>query len=666
VSWIQKLHETYDRCANLPQFSQGPLLPIYHIGQQAHIEVVLDGSAGLKSARVLVRDEQTTTIPVTEDSASRANDLAPHPLADKLQYCAEDYAEAKRGGNKKPGFQLYRAQLEKWCDSRFAHPKAEVVFKYVSSGALIDDLIEKQVLVADKKGKLLDAWNDKGPLPPLFKLLTAKQGRRDQGDALVRWKVELAGDKDSTTWDDPGLQQSWISFYSELAAESGNKHKSKRAEKPKCGLCMVTGCEEALGTKHPRGIRWPGDGAKLISSNDTEDFTFRGRFLDSAEACTVGVDASQKAHSALGWLIRRQGHVDKESGQVYVAWAVGGHEVPDPIENTWRLFGKRFATADSLSSYAGDAGQQYALKLKKLISGYRSTLTTSEQVVVLGLDSASPGRMAIIYYRELTGSEFLDRILAWHQDFAWPQDIDEAANFVGAPAPSDIAEAAFGRKKGLFLEVDRKLRKATVERLLPCIVDGQQIPRDLVESCFRRVCNRVALSDPAKRGRQRDQLWNKCLGIACALYKGWRKDEDYQMSLEEGRSTRDYLFGRLLALADHLEERALYLADESLDTNAARLMQRFADRPSSTWRTIELALRPSEARLRASRPQLLLGLRKQFDQVMTQFAPGDLASDNKLTAEFLLGFHCQRAALWNNSKALGVADSEATPEKGQV
>jgi CRISPR-associated protein Csd1 len=118
------------------------------------------------------------------------------------------------------------------------------------------------------------------------------------------------------------------------------------------------------------------------------------------------------------------------------------------------------------------------------------------------------------------------------------------------------------------------------------------------------------------------------------------------MSLEEDRNTRDYLFGRLLAIAEHIEERALHLAKEGRETNAARLMQRFADRPASTWRTIELALTPYKARLRANRPGVLLTLEKQLDGVMCQFQASGFTDDEKLSGEFLLGYHCQRAALW--------------------
>ena len=62
------------------------------------------------------------------------------------------------------------------------------------------------------------------------------------------------------------------------------------------------------------------------------------------------------------------------------------------------------------------------------------------------------------------------------------------------------------------------------------------------------------------------------------------------MALDRERSSRDYLYGRLLALADGLESHALRVAKESRQTNAERLMHRFSQRPYTTWRTIELAL----------------------------------------------------------------------------
>ena len=123
------------------------------------------------------------------------------------------------------------------------------------------------------------------------------------------------------------------------------------------------------------------------------------------------------------------------------------------------------------------------------------------------------------------------------------------------------------------------------------------------------------------------------------------------MALEEDRTSRDYLYGRLLAVADNLERFALTAAEKNRDTMAGRLMQRFAERPFSTWRTIELALTPYKTRLRASDKSagFLWRREKLIDEIQCRFASADFTNDSHLTGEFLLGYHCQRAALFANT-----------------
>ena len=124
------------------------------------------------------------------------------------------------------------------------------------------------------------------------------------------------------------------------------------------------------------------------------------------------------------------------------------------------------------------------------------------------------------------------------------------------------------------------------------------------------------------------------------------------MALELERTSRDYLYGRLLAIADRLEGRALKLAGEKKrETAAARLMQRFADRPHSTWRTIEIQLTPYIVRLRNIDPGFLFVMKKQLDDVTVAFNTEDFNRDTALSGEFLLGFHCQRQALWTYTKS---------------
>jgi len=623
MSWMQKLFETYEVCSSDDRFSNEPLMPISHTKQQIHAEITLGGMGDYRGARLLQKVE--TLIPATEESAGRSGKkVAPHPLCDKIQYCGNDYSNF--GGKKPSCFAEYEMLLGNWCKSEFQHPKAEAVLRYVRKGTLVRDLIDEKILYVDSTGKLLTGWVG-DDTPEIFKMLTPhpESKERDQGDVFVRWNVWHEGADASGVWEDETLHQSWMDF-----------DASQKEEK---GLCFVTGREMPLSNNHPRRIRNPGDGAKLISSNDSSGYTFRGRFTDDSgiQACGVGFETTQKAHNALRWLIERQGY--RNGDQVIVSWSVGGKPVPDPLQSTLYFLGEIACESEPIESVdIGDAGQAFALKLRMALSGYRANLDVTDDIVVMGLDSATPGRMAIIYYREMNGSEFLDRIESWHELLAWPQDFGKDSRFIGAPSPKDIAEAAYGRR------LDDKLRKSSVERLLPCIVDGRPIPFDLVRSVSHRATNRAGL-----------ERWEceKCLGIACSLLKGFYKQRRYQMALEQERTSRDYLFGRLLAIADNIESYALNSAEKGRDTMAGRLMQRFADRPFSTWRNIELALTPYKSRLRSSdKTAGFLHVReKLLDEVLCAFQSEEFTNDRPLSGEFLLGFHCQRSALFKPADA---------------
>jgi CRISPR-associated protein Csd1 len=75
-------------------------------------------------------------------------------------------------------------------------------------------------------------------------------------------------------------------------------------------------------------------------------------------------------------------------------------------------------------------------------------------------------------------------------------------------------------------------------------------------------------------------------------------------------------------------------------------MQRFAERPCSTWKTIELALVPYKARLSRNNKYDI-----ELDSIHSMFTDvPDFTSDNPLSGEFLLGFHCQRIELFKSTQ----------------
>ena len=646
MSWMQKLYRTYENILEQCVTDDAePLTPVGHTIQNAHIVIVIDGQGNFQTARVMP-PKTAILLPATESSENRTSGEAPHPLADKIQYVAKDYVDY--GGEKKAYFEGYLKQLKAWCESPFAHPKVQAVLNYVAKGRVVADLVEAGIFPLDSDSKVLNEWEAEGDAPSIFSVLPKTKGEIEFGSALVCWQVEIAGDVHSQTWTDKTIQQSWADYAA-----------SEKAEK---GFCLVQGEEAVISNMHPAKLRHTGDKAKLISSNDTAGYTFRGRFATAEEAASVSADVSAKAHSALRWLISRQGI--RNGDQVTVAWAISGKPVPSPMKDIsseidWDNLDLSAAeNPDEFSSQASseqpsldwsvNIGRAAAQIIKKKLHGYQAELKAHEQISLIMLDSATPGRMALTYYQEFLPTDYFANLDAWIDDFSWYQRYSiEQPNakksdkkktlwtFV-PPSPYSIAEAVYGKS------LSDTLKKQLYARLLPVIAGGRSvpIPEDLVRQSFQAACNPNGCEN---------WEWQRNIGVACALYKGWRarhhdlsQRRTYLMSLDTQNRSRDYLYGRLLAVAENTESYALYLAGEKRATTAERYIQRFAEHPFATWRNIELALKPYQERLRNNGKDtgaLAIG------EIMELFATDDFTCDDKLSGEFLLGYHCQKMGI---------------------
>lgn len=131
------------------------------------------------------------------------------------------------------------------------------------------------------------------------------------------------------------------------------------------------------------------------------------------------------------------------------------------------------------------------------------------------------------------------------------------------------------------------------------------------------------------------------------------------MNLDLENRSRDYLFGRLLAVAEKLESTALWIANENRATNAERYMQRFAVRPLSTWLQIELSLEPYKNRLRSNRYMgFLCNREKEIDEIMAALDELNSPLDKSLDGEFLLGYHSQKMAYRNSLSTASEQDEQ--------
>lgn len=663
MSWLSRLFNTYEQVKdNADAQLHYALMPYYHVKQNVQIIVTINDRGDFVSAR-LARDGNGklkslfVTVPATNDSASRAGKYpSAHPLSDKIQYLAKSYQQVYENHDFHAE---YIGLLKNWAESNYSHKKVKAVLEYLTTHDLIEDLVKSNVLILNEDWILATPKNASEYPESIFAILNKKDGydTYDQGSAFVVWEVidsDLTTVDAIETWKDNNLFIAWQNYYASLDSKDG--------------FCHITGKNTALASKHPKGILRSSNNAKLISANDMDGFTFRGRFTDDKnsvkngyQAVNVSAEVTEKAHSALAWLLTSQGH--EESGQAVVAWAIDGSKIPQPfekigkeeaVEDVWNDFeSEEFADIDENQEVEDepikyqnykDIGSNFAHRLKKTMKGYRQSLKDNDQISVISLDSATPGRMAITYYYEAMPDDYLTAIADWYDSFAWyafyqDKETKQRRMTIQAPTPYQIALSAYG------VRLPDAVKKQVVSQVLPVIVEGnhRQIPKTLMDLCVKRACNPLGLEN---------WEWEQNISVACSLYHGYHnrlkndKKRSYTVALQEDYTSRDYLYGRLLAIAEDIESLALYLAGENRVTTAQRYMQQFANRPFSTWRNIELALDPYMKRLKNNRPDYLFNKQNLLNDVMSRFEINDFNSDSQLSGEFLLGYHCQKMAFY--------------------
>jgi CRISPR-associated protein Csd1 len=613
MSWLTELEALYDAVQNSTSIDGGNLLPIYHICNNACVTVLLDGRGNFITAESVdkkAKDRQTC-MPCTETCAARTSGDAAYPLCDKLEYVAGDYApyvSSEKQWKKDKKHEMYVHDLGLWCSSSFGteitKAKIKAVYTYVQKNTLMSDLKNAGIFTEDGSD--------------------GTQKAADLSD-FVRWQVEIPGDTHSDLWTDKDVQESWIAYYDSFSDR-------------KTGLCYADGREEKIADLHPAKIRNSGDKAKIISANDDTNYTFRGRFTSSGQACQISSLATQKAHNALRWVIGEQGERFSD-GLTVVTWNRAGKKLPFLGESSLDLEKEDIGETSTMYQTA----QAFAESMNKRLTGYYGDgkEQNTRCIMLMVLNAATPGRMSILQYRELERADLIKNLDHWYGNLVWHtcywQSDDPADRknkkgsymyTIGTPSPKTIAQTAYGE------HVRDELIGKTVQRILPCITDSQPVPSDIETQCVKSASNLFVIDSYGKR--------EQVLCTACAVYKYnqfTRYKEEFKLALEEDRKDRDYLYGRLLAAAQQLENAALRKMDADRETNAVRYMQRFALFPAETWRMLY------EKKLPAYRRHLEPGLAAWFEQkiqdITALFKTEDFMSNKPLTGEYLLGYQCQ-------------------------
>ena len=209
--------------------------------------------------------------------------------------------------------------------------------------------------------------------------------------------------------------------------------------------------------------------------------------------------------------------------------------------------------------------------------------------------------------------------------------------FSGMVGVRDIADILYGiESKGTLSIVDtngKKLYAEVAKRLLPCIWNASYIPYDCVNIAVVKASNPLAYKDRKN--------WERVLTLACSLvkkYKKERKGEEWNVALDNKEKDRNYLYGRLLAVADRIEYSTYDEKDGGRVTNAKRYMSTFSQRPYETWKVIEENILPYMNKLGIATQKFYENL---LNEIYDLFEKETFMDNKRLDGLYLLGFHSQ-------------------------
>jgi CRISPR-associated protein Csd1 len=620
MSWMQNLCDTYDACADAVgicgENQTTMLLPLGHLLTELDVIVHLKNDGTFQRTEKLKSSAKNKTlicVPCTDESEARSGTKAidfPHPLCDQIKYLfTQKYLD-----NLKQ-WMVYLASNQKYP---FAYQAISAVYHYIVKGTILNDLRSFQITIKD--------------------------------DMFTGFCVSIDQSLEDKLWKVPELWKAWIDFY-------WNEDIAKRQTKD---ICYITGLGNSTYTeKHPKSINRSSGNAKLITGNDSTNFTFRGRFEKPSQAVTVSYEASQKAHQILRWLISKPSCYRCDS-QAIIAWAIDSLEdVLAFYEDSYDVYNAVVQTDEEKQTFSENAVcVDYAHALKKALSGYSvsSKLRTHKRrIAIISTDSSTKGRLSVTYYRELSENEYEERIDQWHNTCKWYQPFGKNADgaykpryFIGAPAVDRVVLAVLGKRRSQSDTSYDKLVKNLREQLVHCIFDGERIPSSMVIAALNRASNPLAFENTgSKSNRDRWRDWEYVLGAVCALIKRYYYDhkEEFAVELETERCDRDYLYGRLLAVTDKIESAARYKQGKTKEddraTNAVRYMTAFSQHPFRTWNMLfTQQLIPYIQQLNGAGWYFNL-----IGDITQLFESGAFESDASLDGRYLLGFFAQRQEL---------------------
>ena len=417
-------------------------------------------------------------------------------------------------------------------------------------------------------------------------------------------------------------------------------------------FCDITGNKMYCISSH-RGLL---GNAKLISISNNKEYYKGTLFSTGEEVIHIGYETSQKIHNMLKYLLDTNSFSRHIGGNTYiVSWLVQDLQKGGAPFSIDVVDEDPFAPEDD----AIDAVKEQPANLlgnprsHDLISYFTGAKSIGEEAgdsnfCLLILEKISSGRISIKYFREFPATDILQRVKSWYASTKWPRGFSKEERMQWwYPSIFTFVNFLYGSEdKGKLACKQDAVKKQALGRLIPCIIEGKRLPRDMQVKTFYQLLNRQSYKE----------CWRQAVTLGCIIFKKYYWDigkwnREYSSLTDKGvincMDKRSFAYGRLLAAYEKLKEDVLSDKKEegTRVTNAERFWTAMIQRPLQTAALLETRTKYYRNSLEQKNKGRSVFYAKLFTQLYNEIRAYEVDSMNgkkSANEDFILGYYYQQ------------------------
>lgn len=664
MNLLQALLQTYDNALaagivdNEPTSTEPSILPLYHSNKKSlsgedMVEILLTPQGDFITGKFLPKDTYVV-YPVSEGSIIRTSGYCPHPLCDDLTYLSAPVPGLSSKDEKKwaEKHELYLEELEQLKEFSNTMPNAdfEAIYCYIKQERICRDVM--QIIQDTRDGK---DYTQQGDVISWIENIkdTEKKCSLTISKLFFTFSIEHDEGAISVT-QNQGLHQFYIAYV-----------RQQMQQKPQ-ETCDITGKRTYCISSH-RGIMGT---AKLISISNHKE-TYAGTiFKTGEEVFHIGYETSQKIHNMLKLLLDKSAFNSYLGGGAYIiSWLVqdlakgGAPLLDESVVDT-----DPWAMEEEDTSYPKepDYTKLGSTRSRALVSYFAGAKELREEdgdraFCVLIVEKVNNGRVAVKYFHTFTASDIQQRAMNWYDSLAWPVwDVEDKKVKLQTPLLWRLVHFLYGMEANGSISCKQDtLQRNALERLIPCVIEGKSLPRDMKDKAFYQLMNRQSYK----------KCWNLALSLGCSLFKKFHWDthtwDPAYFSLSpkgviQYMDKRSFAYGRLLAAYEKLEQDALAVkqdgsvgADTTRTTNAQRLWSAMIHQPLKIAALLEARTKYYRNALDKKNKGLSVMYEKLFSVLYDEIRIYDADLTQRMrqaNEDFVLGYYHQKQMFYTKKE----------------